>query len=158
MVLGVPIEDVIKKISHDGSAIVFEDARYPWAGFDVQEIIDVAVKYYGFAVTPIESCPQVTPDGTHIRDLWTDEEKIKERMQWYFDHFSGIVYGERFNGGNWHVVAWDHKGRMWHDPSGPITEKPPIKIATFYVFQKAERYLAKGLIDEILKRANERSG
>ena len=140
MVMDVSVESLIAYIGHDGSEIVFPDLPGPAcrAGFDIQEIIDAAWSM-GWSVTPIEARPRVTPDGTHVRDLFS-ENKIALRMKHYFKDNNGVVVGERLFGERrwWHAIAWDHVTRMWYDPRGPILpfETPPIAIATFWIFSK----------------------
>lgn len=138
MTIGISVKELIELIGHDGSAEVFPELAPPmcYAGFDIQEIIDAALTL-GWAVTPIEARPRVTPDGPHVRDLFP-EDKIVPRMLRYFDNYSGIVTGERLNRRWWHVVAWDHNHRLWFDPSGPVLpfDQPPIHVATFWIFQR----------------------
>lgn len=150
MVMNIPIHDLISLIGHDGSEIMFPDLPEPVcrAGFTIQEIVDAALKM-GWSMTPIEAMPQCTPNGKNIRDVFPE---TKERMDHYFAKYSGLVEGERLDGKYWHNVAWDHEEQLWHDPSGPITKKPTIKVATFWVFMKNEHFMTKSFLDSIIKR------
>lgn len=156
MIMDVPIADVIERIGHDGSEIVFPDLPFPgcYAGFDIQEIIDVAL-HFGWSVTGVESRPHVTNDGKQTRELFS-EEKVVARMGKYFDLFSGVVVGKSA-GRWWHNVAWDHESQTWYDPAGPILprENPPIKIAVFHIFQKTERYLAGNFLQQLINRGTD---
>jgi hypothetical protein len=152
MVMGIPIDEIIRKIGHDGSKIVFPELIFPLchAGFDIQEIIDVAFQH-GWSVTGVESRPHLTPDGEHTRELYTPEQ-VEERMSRYFDNYSGLVAGLRHDGRWYHNVAWDHESQQWFDPSGPVLprETPPIKIAVFHIFQKTDKYFANTFFQEIV--------
>lgn len=154
MAMDITVPDIISLIGHDGSEVIYPDLPEPMcrAGFDIQEIIDVALQM-GWSVTPIEACPSVTPDGKNIRDLFS-EDKIKTRMNKYFDGFSGIVSGQRLDQKWWHLVAWDHKSQMWLDPSGPqlIRDQPPIKVAVFWIFIRNEHYVAKVFLNSLINR------
>lgn len=161
MVMDEPVQDLIMRIGHDGGEIVFPDLPEPVcrAGFAIQEIIDAALKM-GWSVTPIEAMPQCTPDGKNIRAVFPE---IKGRMDDYFKRYSGLVEGERLDGKYWHNVAWDHERQLWLDPSGPQLpkERPPVKVAAFWIFMKNERFLQeitsrkiKSLLDKPVKIEN----
>jgi len=138
IVMDMAVSDLISEIGHDGSAIVFPELPAPIcrAGFDIQEIIDVALRH-GWYMVPIEARPIVTNDGVHTRSLFA-EDKISPRMERYFSLYSGVVMGERKFGRKWwHTCAWDHVTQLWYDPSGPILPygSPPIDIRTFWIFR-----------------------
>lgn len=152
MVMDEPVQDLIMRIGHDGSEIVFPDLPEPMcrAGFASQEIVDAALAA-GWSMTPIEAKPQCTPNGPDVRDVFP---KFKERMDDYFKRYSGLVEGERYDGRYWHNVAWDCERQVWLDPAGPTLpkERPPIKVAKLWVFMKNEHFVAKGFLDAILKK------
>jgi hypothetical protein len=138
--MDVPLETLISTIGHDGSAVVFPELPVPmrYAGFDMQEIVDAALAN-GWSMTHVEARPRVTPDGSHVRDLFP-EDKIQPRMMRYFDNYSGIAIGMRTSGQWWHSVAWDHIHRLWFDPSGPVLpfNMCPIHVASFWIFQRVQ--------------------
>jgi hypothetical protein len=154
MVMDIEIQELIDGIGHDGSEIVFPDLREPMcrAGFDIQEIIDFALNC-GWSITPIETIPVVTSDGVQTRELF-EREKAYARVENYLKRYNGVVYGQRWDQNWWHVVAWDSEKQLWLDPSGPVLpkEKPPIKIATFYVFMKNEHKLGQSFLNAIVNR------
>ena len=149
MVMDVTAQDLISLIGHNGGEVVFPDLPEPTcrAGFAMQEIIEAALKM-GWSMTPIEAMPTCTPNGKDIRDVFP---RTEERIVSHFKRYSGLVEGERIDGKYWHNVAWDHEAQLWYDPSGPVTKKPTIKIATFWVFMKNEHKLAKSFLDSIIK-------
>lgn len=132
-ILGITTDELIKKIGHDGSQIVFPKLPEPMcrAGFHIQEIQDVAAKL-GYMVMTIEARPVATPDGIHTREIYTDEYKLSERMHWYFDNFNGIAVGQKYTGITWHYNVW--KGQHWFDAGGRELQSPNIQIAYFYAF------------------------
>lgn len=154
MVMDEPVQDLITRIGHDGSAIVFPDLAEPVcrAGFPMPEIIEAALRA-GWSMTPVEACPVATPNGDDSRDVFP-ESKIKERMDYYFKRYNGLVAGERLDGRYWHNVAWCCEKQVWLDPSGPTLPKetPPIKIATFWVFMKNEHKIAGSFLKSIIAK------
>jgi hypothetical protein len=152
MVMGVPVNKIIEHIGHDGSEVVFPDLPFPicYAGFSLSEIIDVAILQYGWSVTNIVARPTLTNDGKETRELFS-EDKIKTRMDHYFDLFSGIVAGYRRDGRWYHNVAWDHVSQQWFDPSGPVLPRAtaPIDIAEFWIFQKTDRYVSGEYLQQV---------
>jgi len=145
MVMGITIQELVDEIGHDGSNKVFPDLPEPmcFAGFDISEIVDAAFDL-GWSMTPINTIPTCTPDGENIRDVYP-ESKIMDRVNHYLDHFDAIGMGQRYGGNNWHTIAWSKDEQRWHDPSGPILQKdkPPIQLATLWVFSKLENPLQR---------------
>lgn len=117
MVLDKHPDVLTELIGHDGSEIIFPDAREPARrrGFHVQEIIDCA-HAYGYAVTPVEALPISTPD--RVREY---EVKFcvsnEERFSLCLEDSTGILTGRARQWG--HAVAWD--GSSVYDPRGKVT-------------------------------------
>jgi len=150
-VMCIPTQRLIDEIGHDGGAIAFPDLPEPMcrAGFHSQEIQDAALRL-GWAIMTLELVPQATPEGVHIRDVFT-EEQLKQRFYWYRFSYHGIASGQRFNAPQWHYNVWlcgdnpgkddDDPGGTWFDAGGRELEAPNIQLAYFFAFVKLPQAL-----------------
>lgn len=122
MVLDMEIIELIRKIGHNGSKVVFPVLPEPGRrrGFHLQEFITIAIDR-GFAVTPIEALPYATPDGKHEYPINFPDFKI--RFQKYMIGVPGILTGLARQ---WrHAVAWN--GKDIYDPRGQICSFKELK-------------------------------
>jgi hypothetical protein len=126
MVTGKPLEELIAKIGHDGSEIIWPELPEPQRrrSFHLQELVDVA-----FPTTVIEAEPisqsaedkQFTPFKDHF-----------SRLQNYMKTYDGVIIG--MFGRNPHAAAWDHVNQLIYDPNGQIYQNHKlIKIRYFAI-------------------------
>jgi hypothetical protein len=114
MALGVPVEQLIREVGHDGSEIIFPDLPEPMRrrGFHSQELIEAAWKR-GFACTPIQLMPVVQGPHDYVVQFgsgnWT-------RFTGFIDTTFGVLEGRgrRCN----HAVHYRY-GKVW-DPDGHV--------------------------------------
>ena len=116
MVLDLPVAELIRRVGHDGSKIIFPDLPEPKnrRGHNIYELVRIATNC-GYAVTPIPLQPAIAKgDDLHDSlvigndfDNWT-----------YFTNqlmcSCGVI--ECSGPGGYHLVAYDH-GRIF-DPRG----------------------------------------
>jgi len=124
-VLGLTLEELLRRVGHDGSAIWWPEFPEPWQrrGFHVQEMIDVAYDL-GKAVIPIEACPTVCPQpGGPVKPVPMTDVL---RVQRYLAQNVGVLTGQGVTGR--HAVAWD--GQQLLDPCAALNQ---FKPDTFYV-------------------------
>jgi hypothetical protein len=113
----IPFGVLIHEIGHDGSKCPYQNPRFH-AGFHVQECIE-AIQKFGWAGTPVELFPQITPDYSEIRTIYF----VDEAGNWarFLRHLTqcknGVIEGIRKNKIG-HSVAWD--GKHIYDPTGKI--------------------------------------
>lgn len=109
--LGCHPQYILDTIGHDGKEVVFE-RPYQWRSFNIQEMIDVALKL-GRSVTEIQRQPiSVNPLGK--------EYKVPvsvDRFQNYLSQSYGVVGGVRFTSKQPHAWVCDH-GRIFDPRSG----------------------------------------
>lgn len=133
MVLDKSIKELIEKIGHDGSEIVFPELPEPGRrrGFHIQEFIRVILES-GYSVMPIEALPCSTPDGEHEYSI--DFLNFEDRFRDLMATVPGIITG---SASKWnHAVAWS--GWRIYDPLGEIYnyEKCTLQIDVFYRFDR----------------------
>jgi hypothetical protein len=118
MIMGIPVEEMIELIGHDGSAEWSDTLDEPICkeGFQISEIIDVALNL-GYAVTPIEAIPQKRHNGELAGPLY-GIEKCEVRFLEHVYNCKGILLGQGSNCS--HAVACfyglinDSNGRSYH--------------------------------------------
>jgi hypothetical protein len=114
--IGIPVEEFIEDIGHDGGAEPYPGYPTVKAGFHEQECIDV-VQRRGFAATLIEIVPQITPFPTGpVRQIWfserpglSDEDCNWERFTTHLHGTRGVLTGAKRLGSQTsigHAVAW----------------------------------------------------
>ena len=122
IVCDMHVEELIRKIGHDGSSIKYKDDR-PQIGFNIQEIIQTLCDR--FHIT--EVCElDLNYNTTNTLNI---NRKIKELMETR----SGVIAVEQ--PGNFdHVLAWDHNSKKVIDPKGKV-----VTLFTPYIFWMVER-------------------
>jgi len=116
MALRVPVAELIKKIGHDGSQIVFPALEDPMCrrGFHSQELIRAAWQY-GFTCTPIELFPQLESTcGKYTYTLGIDRSKCWDGFTANIDTTFGVLEGRS---GRWNHAVHYRYGVIW-DPDG----------------------------------------
>lgn len=111
IVLGIPVNDLIMLLLHDGSAIIYPGQDHPWEGFHPQEIIWALRNTH----TITEHAPAYTIGPLGVEDLSDRIPDVHERFLELRSFTSG-VYGFVNVEGNRHAVAWDHDHQVFIDP------------------------------------------
>lgn len=119
MVLDMPVYEVIKRIGHDGSEILWPHLSDPLRrrAFSLQELVDVCVSEQRFPV-------QVDADAAYGPDYDVDTlcdpfPDARARIERYLHVPSVLIgLGER---GNRHAVAWNPAEQLVYDPDGFVT-------------------------------------
>lgn len=135
MLLGRSVDEIISKIGHDGSEIVFPNEPEPVCrrAFHVQELIDCAFFEYGMILLEINACPATStnrnPEGFVIYEFnW------ERRLNQYMSGSSGLVMGQS-NAAESHMMAWD--GLKIYDPREPkklsLSELNDFQIESFFL-------------------------
>ena len=136
MVMDEPLEDLKKRIGHDGFEKVFPNSYEPYCyrGYHIQEIIDQAF-LNGWAVINIEVSPN------QVSFLGNDKLfKIpinENRLNVYLNKFPGIIAGV-IPGVTAHASAWDNKSKQIFDPAGEVYKLKDYKlqIVEFWAFSR----------------------
>jgi len=121
MALNIPVAQLIERIGHDGSEIVFPELPEPACrrGFHSQEIIHLA---WGLdcSVTPMELFPMIAPlNGTGSIPVFFDgsQDRNWERFDFIINHTEGVLEG--MGKASRHAVYYDHG--LIYDPDGKPT-------------------------------------
>lgn len=127
MVTGINEAKIIKQVGHDGTQIVFPNARFPYCcrGFHKQELIDVAIKNQWMVIT-VQSNPGLSPFVGDDPDF-----SIPWDLAWYLDNFDGIICGA--NSDRSHAVAWVNKQLI---DKGKVIETIDFEIIEFLGFKR----------------------
>lgn len=121
MVLRTPVAQLLERLGHDGSEIVFPELPDPARrrGFHSQELIHIAW-YLGYTVTPMELFPMIAPsEGTgSIPVIFEgDQNNNWKRFIDIINNSEGIIEGR---GKTWrHTVAY-FNGMIYDPDGGPI--------------------------------------
>lgn len=117
MALRLDVVEVIERLGHDGSTIVFPDRPEPnnRRGYHLQEMVDLCIEE-GYSPVVIECCP-VLP-ASDVR-LWQPTQE-EVRVMSYLEKNSGVLLGMREDRA--HAVYWYHPKQRIYDPVG-ITYK-----------------------------------
>lgn len=112
MVLGITLNEMLTRIGHDGSEIIWPELPEPQRRrtFHIQECLAVALRL-GFGTTELQFGPSLTPDGQRLHEVTPPID-----IRWLMSISTGVLYG-RGRVTN-HVVAWD--GQKVYDPNGTI--------------------------------------
>jgi len=117
MALRVPVAELIEKIGHDGSQIIFPALEDPMCrrGFHSQELIRVAWQY-GFACTPIELFPRIESTcGNYNCRLGQNESKCWEAFTDDIMMTFGVLEGQ---GRHCHHAVQYRHGVIWDPDDG----------------------------------------
>jgi len=122
IVLEMPVAAVLAEIGHDGGTIVNRLLPEPLcrAGFHVQELIDVCLRR-GFAVTPVELCPVLSPGPSFEPHEVLTDESAWQRFATAVQSSRGVIEGTSWR--SWHAVAYDH-GRIYDPDAGEYDYSP----------------------------------
>lgn len=104
MALSIPLKEMIRRIGHDGSEVLWPELKRPWRSFHIQECIQVAYTL-GYSVTHFEKEFYSTPNGV-LHYAQHGEFEIKQ----------GVLLG--ISNGVHHAVGVD--GRMIYDPNRDV--------------------------------------
>ena len=126
-----PYLEIIERIGHDGSKIIYPDKPEPQCrqGFSIPEILDACISYGRYLVEIIAD--PITDNDRHV----FSPDFIGPRMEYYMNGHPGLLGGE-VTIGHPHIVAWD--GFDVYDPRLNIlynfSDNYPEKISldTFY--------------------------
>lgn len=119
MTLDVPVVELIKKLGHNGSEIIWPNLKEPMCrrGFHSQELIHLAWRY-GYSVTPFEVFPSIGPSsgyGDNYPVIFNEDENAN--WQQFFnmiENTKGILEGQC--GRCHHALHFDHNEIF--DPDG----------------------------------------
>jgi len=105
MALGIPAKELLEEVGDDWRTLAFSGLPTPycWRGIHIQEMIPIALNR-GYAVTPIELIPQVSPPmplspktGKRYFDVPVYREKTEESNCTFFGQIvttcSGVLTG-----------------------------------------------------------------
>lgn len=136
MVFNKPLADVIAKLGHDGSEILWPSLAEPVCrrAFHIEEIQYIA-REYGFLLVPYSGRfgynPSGDPDGYIQVYDFTKWKEVAEKQ-------SGILLGRYTNSPKYHAVAWDSKEGLIYDPCGPIVPGlNSFEVESFYAAFRA---------------------
>jgi len=138
MVLDVPVEVLFTLVGHDGGEILYPSSPEPARrrSFHPAEFIHPALGA-GFAVVPVERRPcWRNPEGgvDYVKHAGGNDRMIATFMS----RFDGVITGETPRGLS-HAVAWDHRARLIHDPSGDYRQRTYMTIHTFWAAVPREK-------------------
>jgi hypothetical protein len=134
IVLGIPVDRVIKSIGHDGSEIINHDLEDPYRrkGFHIQEIIDISYRLRK-AMIPIQAIPMLATYSNHNNYQIFDSTSCRSRLSNYLEESNGILTGETVQTRKKHAVAWNGKEKMIYDPNGSTYDITRFMIETFWI-------------------------
>lgn len=118
MALDMPVDEVLARVGHDGSEIVYPDLPEPMCrrGVHRQELIDI-VMAQGYAVTPIELIPHFAPTYGQSKRVQVDYGGMLgnfARFRNHVDRTRGVIEcNVNVEGAppfifKQHMVAYDH--------------------------------------------------
>ncbi len=137
--VGVPVEQLIRQLGHDGSEMLFPGFRKPYCyrSFHVQELIDQLL-IWQYAVTEITKL-SILESQNSLKTIDINTRKLFKgnRMQYYLDNYQGVLTGG-YMGRTPHALAWDGKYR--YDPtSGISTLIDNFKTDIFFITTKINK-------------------
>lgn len=139
MLFDLSIEQAIQLIGHDGSKIIWPEAKEPLCrkGFLIPELVDAAWKL-GSGLIQFDAFPMFQSPDCEPVALYTDEE-MEFRLDRILAQGSGLIIG-RYSPDKCHMVAWD--GFDVYDPQDPriynFTEVGIAKIAVEHIWIRKE--------------------
>jgi len=119
MVLNVPVKELLDKLGHDGSEILWPDQPEPLRrkAFHYEEFQMLALDHYGVVLCPFLIGLQYSPTGENAHT-------IKFDLQGVLDICDGVLLGSYIGSNKNHAVAWNATERLLYDPSGPKKVSP----------------------------------
>lgn len=130
MALGVPVEQLINTVGHDGSEIIWPELPEPSRrrGHHPQEMIYAAANL-GFSVTPFEAFP-VSLGAVGANPFVVPMSiPVEERMRLVMRGEVGVITGETMQGLA-HAVAWNGSNIL--DPSGREYALEDFRLEMFW--------------------------
>lgn len=129
MLLDIELNELLQKIGHDGSEILFPDLEEPIRrrSFCIEEIQYVTPSY-GFVLVPYSGGISYQPTSTHIKEIY-----LVEQFTAVLEKRDGLLFGTPNGKSLNHVVAWSATEGLIYDPNG--TKYPMsgcFNIETFY--------------------------
>jgi len=134
MLLDMEVEDIIQRLGHDGTTVVFPELPLPQnqCGVHIQELIDVFIKY-SYGLMPIDAVPCSTTDGQNQFDVFT-ATAAERRFNRALSLWDGLVSGETIRGIG-HTCAWNFREQRLYDPRGFVRKleaASDFKIRVFW--------------------------
>lgn len=139
MVMEVPMDELIRRLGHDGRDIILQDQPEPACrrSFHPQEFVDILAQD-NFACTMYELNPCLQHGGSVINHAYYIG---RDRFFQAMIRGNGVIFG-RVGGSNvGHAVAWDAATETIYDPRGYTyqwTDKPDFKPLQFFLVQKVQ--------------------
>ena len=128
MLTGIPIEELIEEIGHDGSKVIDPSIKVPanreaFIGCEMA----LALLNFGWAIVPIYAAPS-NPDKT-LRTGWPDIEGLQDVLVDYCDKI--VVIAQRREKEHEHAYAWDTRTSELIDPLtgeniGCLSDRNPV--------------------------------
>lgn len=120
MAIGIPVDELIKEIGHDGGEIIWPEYCPPAnrRGFHSQEMIRVALRHR-YAPVPIELYPVLSPNKSASEYIPVEMKQFTSQ-----EYFNGIVNSNTgvieclTDKGHNHAVAFENG--MIFDPEGEL--------------------------------------
>lgn len=128
MVLGESLEKVISLVGHDGSQVLWDKLPEPLKrrAFTFEEMQYVALNCGSHLATYRHRMLHVPVAGVYPQRMYTFP------IQEVLAKFDGILTGHYHDSKNAHAVAWDAKGKVIYDPSGPLRSIDSFLIEGFH--------------------------
>lgn len=129
----IKVEDLIQKIGHDGSEIVFPKLPDPLCrrAFHPQEcmkaILGTNLRDSKIGFVTISKEVTCFGDETNCYTLTEPKETFDTLMLYYSGVLVGTIQGRL------HAAAWDHKEQLAYDPCGFIYPKIKYDIYELYL-------------------------
>lgn len=132
---GIPLDELLEVIGHDGSHLIFPDLEEPYCrrGFNGQELV-TALFCFGWLAVQVEKIPQSITDETHIFDIIYSDPDIV--MKAFMENSIGVIAGTFLSTGKRHAAAWD--GQQCFDPSGMIYPLDKYEVDIYYLLTRIE--------------------
>lgn len=129
IVLGKPVEELIKLLGHNGRDIVHLHLPAPLCcrGFNVQEWIDCCLQL-GKALILIERKPLSTPNKVDFHNPPFD---AKARFNKHLHDSTGVLFGKLKHNGHGHALAWKSPGVMAATGSTTPLSLWPLDVTFF---------------------------
>ena len=125
MCMDVPVEEVLSRLSQDGSKITFPKRKgFPYRGYHWMEVQAAAFEL-GFVTMTFE----------HFGSIGESQEECVPAMDWGIDHKRPTVVTGLATSGNGHAVAYDPGTKLYYDPRGYVLKRCPVThIMSFAIF------------------------
>jgi len=137
MVMDVPMDELIRRLGHDGQDIICPDEKEPACrrSYHPQEFVDILAQD-NMACTMYELNPCLKHGGSimnHAAFLG------RNRFFGAMIRGNGVIFGVVEGSETGHAVAWDRATETIYDPRGYTyqwTDKPDFQPRQFFLIQK----------------------